>query len=41
MLTLKWDEGSDAVLSGLGTTGVAVPKEFADKHDLKVGSSWS
>ena len=39
VITLKWDEGSDSVLSGLGTTGVAVPKEFADKHDLKVGSS--
>jgi putative ABC transport system permease protein len=39
VITLKWDEGSDSVLSGLGTTGVAVPKEFADKHGLKVGSS--
>ena len=39
VITLKWVEGSDSVLSGLGTTGVAVPKEFADKHDLKVGSS--
>jgi putative ABC transport system permease protein len=39
VITLTWDEGSDSVLSGLGTTGVAVPKEFADKHDLKVGSS--
>jgi putative ABC transport system permease protein len=39
VITLKWDEGSDSVLSGLGTTGVAVPREFADKHDLKVGSS--
>ena len=39
VITLKWAEGSDKVLSGLGTTGVAVPKEFADKHDLKVGSS--
>ena len=31
MVTLKWADGSDAVLSGLGTTGVAVPKEFADR----------
>ena len=38
VITLKWADGSDAVLSGLGTTGVAVPKEFADKHDLKIGS---
>jgi putative ABC transport system permease protein len=38
VITLKWDDGSDSVLSQLGTSGVAVPKEFAAKHDLKVGS---
>ena len=39
VIKLQWSDGSDAVLSDLGTTGVAVPKEFADKHDLKVGSA--
>ena len=38
VLKLKWSEGSDAVLSGLGTTAWPSRKEFADKHDLKVGS---
>jgi putative ABC transport system permease protein len=38
VVELKWSDGSDAVLSGLGTTGVAVPKEFADEQGLKVGS---
>jgi len=39
VIKLQWTDGSDAVLADLGTTGVAVPKEFADKHDLKVGSA--
>ena len=38
VITLKWADGSDEVLSGLGTTGVAIPKEFADKHDLRIDS---
>ena len=38
VVTLKWAEGSDEVLSGLGTDAVAVPEEFADEHDLMVGS---
>jgi putative ABC transport system permease protein len=38
VVTLKWSDGSDEVLSNLGTSGVAVPKEFADKRNLKVGS---
>jgi len=38
VIKLKWAEGSDEVLSSIGTTGVIVPKEFATKHDLKVGS---
>jgi putative ABC transport system permease protein len=39
VIKLKWSDGSDAVLSELGTTGVAVPKEFADSRDLEVGSA--
>jgi putative ABC transport system permease protein len=37
VLTLDWDEGSDAVLSGLGTANAAVNDEFAEEHDLAVG----
>jgi putative ABC transport system permease protein len=38
VIKLAWADGSDAVLGELGATGVAVPKEFADSRDLKVGS---
>jgi putative ABC transport system permease protein len=39
VLTLEWAEGSDAVLTGLGTEGAAVNDEFADERDLAVGDS--
>ena len=37
VLTLKWDEGSDDVLSGLGSDGAAISNEFAESKDLGVG----
>jgi putative ABC transport system permease protein len=37
VIKLKWADGSDAVLGGLGTDGVVVPKDFADSRDLEVG----
>jgi putative ABC transport system permease protein len=39
VLTLDWDEGSDDVLSGLGTGNAAVSNEFADSNDLAVGDT--
>ena len=39
VLTLKWEDGSDDVLSGLGSDGAAVNNEFATEHDLAVGDS--
>lgn len=33
-----WQEGSDAVLGQLGTDGAIVAKDFAEKHDLTLGS---
>jgi putative ABC transport system permease protein len=39
VITLNWDEGSDAVLSDLGSDGAAVNNEFADEHDVGVGDS--
>jgi putative ABC transport system permease protein len=38
VLTLKWDEGSDELLSGLGSDAV-VSNEFAEQHDVGVGDS--
>src|SRR5215217_4982956 len=38
VVTLKWKDGDDAVLSKLGTDAAAITKDFADQHDLKVGS---
>jgi putative ABC transport system permease protein len=37
-LTLEWDQGTNAVLSQLGDSDIAVNKDFADAHDLNVGS---
>jgi putative ABC transport system permease protein len=37
VLTLKWEEGSDDVLSSLGAGGAAVSNEFADSKDVGVG----
>jgi putative ABC transport system permease protein len=39
VLTLDWDEGSDAVLAGLGYGNAAVTNDFADEHDLAVGDT--
>jgi putative ABC transport system permease protein len=39
VLTLDWDEGSDAVLAGLGTDGAAVSNDFAESKDVGVGDS--
>jgi putative ABC transport system permease protein len=36
--SFDWDEGSDAVLAGLGAHGAVLQREFADEHDLAVGS---
>jgi putative ABC transport system permease protein len=33
-----WEDGSDAALANLGLDGAIVKKDFADDHDLKVGS---
>ncbi len=37
VLTLKWEEGSDDVLSSLGSDGAAVSNEFAESKDVGVG----
>ena len=37
VLTLDWDEGSDDILSSLGTDGAAVSNDFAESNDLGVG----
>jgi putative ABC transport system permease protein len=39
VLTLKWDEGSDDLLSQLGTDQAVVSNEFADFKDLAVGDT--
>jgi putative ABC transport system permease protein len=36
--TFTWEDGSDAVLSELGRDGAIVAKDFAEDHDLEVGS---
>ncbi len=38
VLNLDWVEGSNAVFATLGIEGAFVDKDFAGKHDLKVGS---
>src|SRR4051794_12594426 len=39
VLAFNWKSGSNATLGQLGTDGAVVTKKFADKHDLKVGST--
>jgi putative ABC transport system permease protein len=39
VLTLNWDEGSDALLTELGTDRAVISNEFADSHDLAVGDT--
>jgi putative ABC transport system permease protein len=39
VLTLNWDEGSDDVLTGLGTDGAAVSNDFAESKDLAAGDT--
>jgi putative ABC transport system permease protein len=41
VLTLNWDEGSDDMLSDLGSDGAAISNEFAESNDLAVGDSLS
>ncbi|MDQ3866953.1 MAG: ABC transporter permease, partial [Actinomycetota bacterium] len=36
--TFEWKSGSGEVLRSLGRDGAVVAKDFADEHDLKVGS---
>ena len=36
--SFDWDEGSDAALAGLGARGAVLQRDFADEHDLAVGS---
>jgi ABC-type antimicrobial peptide transport system permease subunit len=38
VLTLEWKDGSQAVLSSLGSNGAFVDDGYADDHNLKVGS---
>jgi putative ABC transport system permease protein len=38
--TFTWQEGSDAVLASLGRDGAIVAKDFAEDHDLVVGSTF-
>jgi putative ABC transport system permease protein len=37
----EWTDGSDDVLAELGTTGAVVSENYADDHDLEVGSKVS
>jgi putative ABC transport system permease protein len=36
--TFDWTEGSDDVLADLGTTGAVVSTNYAEDHDLRIGS---
>ena len=38
IFSIKWKEGSDAVLAQLGDDGAFVTEDYADDHDLAVGS---
>ncbi len=38
VLTLEWKDGSQDVLRELGSDGAFVPDDYADDHDLRVGS---
>jgi putative ABC transport system permease protein len=39
IFSIKWKEGSDAVLAQLGDDGAFVTENYANDHDLAVGSS--
>ncbi len=38
VISLDWKEGSQSVLDSLGPSGAFVDKDYAKKHDLKLGS---
>jgi putative ABC transport system permease protein len=38
MFNVDWNEGSNAVLGSLGADGAFVDQDYADDHDLRVGS---
>ena len=38
MFNVDWKEGSNAVLGSLGADGAFVDENYADDHDLRVGS---
>jgi putative ABC transport system permease protein len=37
----EWNQGSDASFAELGTSGAVLQRDFADEHDLGVGSRFS
>jgi putative ABC transport system permease protein len=39
VITLNWQNGSQAVLANLGDTGAFIDNNFADNHNLTMGSS--
>ena len=39
IFSMKWKEGSDAVLARLGDDGAFVTDDFADDHQLRIGST--
>jgi putative ABC transport system permease protein len=39
MFTLDWKDGSDQVLAQLGDNGAFIDSDYADNHNLKVGST--
>jgi putative ABC transport system permease protein len=39
VLKLQWKKGSASTLSGLQPDQIVVPQDFADSHDVKVGST--
>jgi len=41
VVSFDWEEGSDATLARLGSNGAVLQRDFADAHDLGVGSRFS
>jgi putative ABC transport system permease protein len=41
VMSFDWDEGSEATFAGLGASGAILQRDFADEHDLGVGSAFS
>ncbi|MGH3103307.1 MAG: ABC transporter permease [Gaiellaceae bacterium] len=41
VVRFDWDEGSDATLAELGARGAVLQRDFAEEHDLGVGSRFS